>query len=388
MWDLPTADEINQRVREIERGHEREPLGPPKEDRPTGGGDDKGPLIALIAFYLLVYVIPVILGKNFDWPGVVVWFGGLALIGLCVGSYFIVQEALERRATRKTVERLLALEPRRSWREWALPAPESYVLLRGVTKVKGDAFKLGLLQMIAMGVLAPDGSETPEGGDGETTLRRGPAPADALAGSLVPIFRLWAASAEDQVGEGHATVGALALRARQEHGSLDRFVDQVVVPELVKAGLYAEYLMVLTPAGQGTLADLESRMAGVLREMQVRRGSWVEKELRKALLAAVLAVALGQRRPPEEAELQLVGNQVEQAAAVAAAPHETHGPAQTGFGQHMWSDWRTFDNFDRCFRTVDSQVDSGCASGDGSGSDGGSDGGGGDGGGGDCGGGD
>ena len=123
--------------------------------------------------------------------------GGFALFLL----YGMVQASLEQRAARKTVERLLALEPQRSWSDWALPAAESYALLRGVTNVKSDAFKLGLLQMIAMGVLASDGGEAPDGGGGNTTLKRVPAPGDALAGSLVPIHRLWVASTKTQVDE-------------------------------------------------------------------------------------------------------------------------------------------------------------------------------------------
>ena len=171
---------------------------------------------------------------------------------------------------------------------------------------------------------------------------------------------------------GHATVKAVALRARQKYGSIDRFPDHVVVPELVKAGLYAREGG-LTSAGELARADLESRMAGVLREMQLQRGSWVEKEPRKALLAAVVAVAVGHRRPPEEAELQLIGQQVEQGSAMAVAPHETGD--QTG----IWLDWHFFNHFDRYFQGVDSEVDAGESGGDGGdGGDGGGDGGGGE----------
>jgi hypothetical protein len=133
--------------------------------------------------------------------------------------------ALERRADRKTVQRLLTLEPRRSWSEWALPAPESYALLRGVTNVKGDAFKLGLLQLTAMGVLEPEGSDAPEGAGGDTALRRGPAPVDAVAGSLMPIYRLWAAPTGDKPAEvkGHvsSTAGYAGLPATPSPGALE-----------------------------------------------------------------------------------------------------------------------------------------------------------------------
>jgi hypothetical protein len=168
-----------------------------------------------------------------------------------------------------------------------------------------------------------------------------------------------------------ATVKDLARRAHQEYGSIDQFAEQVVVEELVRAGLYTREGG-LTPAGEAARADLESRMAGVLREMQLQRGSLVEKEPRKALLAAVLAVALGQRRPPEEAELELVGQQVEQGAAMAVAPDEAGGQSGT------WLDWHFFNQFDRYFQAMDSEVNAGEAGGDGGdgGSDGGGDGGG------------
>jgi hypothetical protein len=208
---------------------DRETQGPPKEDRPTGGGDAVAFWLFILPFavQLLLVVIPWKLWENFGWPAVVVYFGGFALIGLCVASYFIVQDALERRATRKTVERLLALEPRSSWREWALPAPESYALLRGVTKVKSDAFKLGLLQLVAAGVLEPvDNDASSAGGrSSETILRLGPAPADTLAGSLVLIYRLWAAPTGDKPVEvkGHVSSPAVyeRLPATPSHGALE-----------------------------------------------------------------------------------------------------------------------------------------------------------------------
>ncbi len=115
---------------------------------------------------------------------VLVIVGGLALLAL----YGIVHGALERRRYRKAVERLITLDRASSWKEWTLPAPESYALFAGVTKIESDAFKLGLMQLIAMGALSPDG-------DG-TTLKRGQTPVDARAGSLAAIYGVWAACAE------------------------------------------------------------------------------------------------------------------------------------------------------------------------------------------------
>ena len=153
------------------------------------------------AFWLALVLnwwFPMILVEHFGWLALVMYLGSFGMLLLSAILCEIVRSAVERRAYRRIVERLLALEPVRSRGEWVLPAPESYALLRGVARVKSDAFKLGLIQLIAMDVLAPDGSEVPEIRGGDTTLGRGPAPADALVGSLVPIHRLWAASLEDQ----------------------------------------------------------------------------------------------------------------------------------------------------------------------------------------------
>ncbi|MBI4329345.1 MAG: hypothetical protein HY685_05735, partial [Chloroflexi bacterium] len=240
----------------------------------------------------------------------------------------------ERRAAKNVVERLLALQPPRSWNEWTLPAPESYTLLRGGYYLRSDAFELGLLQLIAMGVLAPGGEEAPEGGGGDTPLRRGPAAAHALAGSLVSIYRLWA----DPDVRVLVTVKQLARQARQEYGSLDGFADQVVVEELVKAGLYTREGG-RTPAGEAARADLESRVAGVLHEIQQRRASRVEKEPRQALVAAVIAVAVGLRRPPVETEPQTAEQQVEQGTVMTAAPQEASVQSD------VWLDERFFNRF-------------------------------------------
>ena len=170
-----------------------------------------------------------------------------------------------------------------------------------------------------------------------------------------------------QVGDrgresGHATVRALALIARQEYGSLDRFVDQVVVAEVVKAGLYTRE-QGLTLAGEAERADLEGRVGAVLREMQLQRGSWMEKEPHKALMAAVLAVALGRRRPTTDGGLQPVWQQVDQGAAMAETPYGT------GDQSGIWYDWYFFSHydryFDRYFDSIDSEVDSAGAGGDG-----------------------
>ena len=121
-----------------------------------------------------------------------IWLGGFLVWSAGKG----LKSAIERRAARRTVERLIALEPASFISGWALPAPESYALLTGARNLKSDAFKLGLMQLIVMGVLAQDGSGAPESG-GDTTLRRGPTPDKAAPGSLARIRSLWVSATEE-----------------------------------------------------------------------------------------------------------------------------------------------------------------------------------------------
>jgi len=269
----------------------------------------------------------------------------LAALGGLIAVFVVacaVTEWVERRAFRKTVQRLLSLDAVPSRRDWSLAAPESYVLLRGVTKAKSDGFKLGLLQLMAAEVFVPKDHEDPETGVAqETTLRRGPTSMEAVTGSLQAIYDLCDASSD-------VTVGEVAREAHENYGSLDQFVDQVVVPELARAGLYGERR--LLPAGEAARADLETRLADVLQEMRGRRGSWVEREPRHALLGALLAVALGQRRLPDETELQLVSHQ---GGTMAVASQGTDGYSDMGFH------WLIYYDFDRYFGMVDCGVDAG-----------------------------
>ena len=150
-------------------------------------------LVLYLVWFLALRIALEILGGG--WSSLLLIAGLVASIVL----YLSAKDAFERRAARRTVERLLALAPASSWSDWALPAPESYALFSEATEAKRDALKLGLLQLIAMGVLTQDGSETGEHPGGDTTLRSGPTSADTLAGTLAAVHRLWAASAEDNV---------------------------------------------------------------------------------------------------------------------------------------------------------------------------------------------
>jgi hypothetical protein len=105
-------------------------------------------------------------------------------------------------------------------------------------------------------------------------------------------------------------------------------------------------------------------MAAVLREIQIRRGSWVVRKPRQALMAAVIAIAVRGKIIPEETGLQLVEKQVEQGASMQ----------QDARARDIWFDRHFFDQFDRYLQALDSEVNtegSGGNGGDGGGGDGG-----------------
>jgi len=349
---------------------DKEDSGEPIRDSDSRGSDTVGAVYALTkkivsGFGVLVLVV---VGTGFSMMvrGAIDWaveshplyslagFGGLIAVVVVACA---VTERVERRAFRQTVQRLLSLDAVPSRRDWSLAAPESYVLLRGVKKARSDGFKLGLLQVMAAEVFVPkDHEDTETGAAQETSLTRGPTSMEAVTGSLQTIYDLCDDSSD-------VTISEIGRQAHEKYGSLDQFVDQVVVPELVRAGLYGEGR--LLPAGEAAQADLETRLADVLREMQVRRGSWVEQEPRHALLGALLAVALGQRKLSDETDLQLVSHQVDQGGTMAVASQGTDG-----YYSDMGVHWLMYYDFDRYFGMVDCGVDA-CGGDGGDGGDGG-----------------
>lgn len=160
-------------------------------------------------------------------PTLIFWIAVGGLVATFI-LFCVLSDALERRAIRRTLQHLLSLDTLSSSRAWTLPAPESYTLLRGVNGAGKNAFKLGLLELLADGVWEPVGV-------GQTALRRGPAPVGPLAGSLGAIYRLWGSSCPPT-----KKVEEIAHRAKQEYGSLNGFTRAEVLPQLLKAGLYSE----------------------------------------------------------------------------------------------------------------------------------------------------
>ena len=279
-------------------------------------------------------------------PKLAIWFVvGLLTILALLGVYGALRYALERRAIKGTLKRLRLIDNVPSSREWTLPAPESYMLLRGVARGSSDAFKLGLLQLMAAGVLIPED----RGAAKETVLRQDFGSTNAVTGSLEVI--ICHASTD-------TTVKEVARGAKRVYGSMNGFATKVVLTELVEAGLYTLHPTVLTPEGERVRNELETRMASALREMHLHGGSWVGQEPRWALMAAVIGVAVGLGRLSEEAELQLVGMQVDQGATLAGAQDASL------LQDEFWLDWHIFNQVDRYFQAIDGEVDAGESGGD------------------------
>jgi hypothetical protein len=290
--------------------------------------------------------------------------GGIKLLILAAcGIYHAagkIDTGLNRRQTRKTVQRLLARPSTSFWQEWRLPAPESYSLFSGIVNTQDQPFKAGILQLLADRVLTlevfveePD-KNLKYGGSRETILGRGTS-TDRLEGSLAAIYHLWEYLPEPR------TIGSLANQARKKYGSLANFTEIEVKPRLVDAGLYTS--CPLTPREQALRDELESRMAAVLCELKQERSTWIDENPQQALLGAVVAVTVGRPKPAEETEMDLIAREVKPEADQAVMTPESTAP---DYYQPVWIDWAIFNNLEKTYAEVDTGCDADEQSGDGS----------------------
>jgi hypothetical protein len=105
---------------------------------------------------------------------------------------------------------------------------------------------------------------------------------------------LEAASVEGP-GLRRASTWAVHGKVRERYVSSRLFGELVVMPELLSRGLCTREGG-LTEGGRKSVAELELRMAGALREIKAQRGDWVIQQPREALMAAALAVCAGRGR--------------------------------------------------------------------------------------------
>lgn|SRR5215510_2848846 len=113
---------------------------------------------------------------------------------------------------------------------WGLSAPESFVLLNGSSATGSEAFKLGLMELVATGALILESSEHRVlfMERHVATLRDGPRAGAARPRALDAIFDLYARTPHQAVVDGvpALAITELARAAVSEHGSLGRYVSQ------------------------------------------------------------------------------------------------------------------------------------------------------------------
>ena len=257
-------------------------------------------------------------------------------IGIALSAW--VSAAMAQRPLKQMVKRLLRQDPEPSSQKWLWPGPESYALLCGPDLAKNDAFKVGLLQLVAEGILVPDYVESSKTKRRrETILRAGSVSPDRVSGSLAAIYRLWEGAPDPK------TLAQLAQQAKLEYGSLARFAEREVITCLNDARLVARR------------GDLESRVSQVLRNVE-RQGSQVERDPRQTLMAAAVAVAEGRTSPLEDSGPLMATQQPKQETVLAAMSEQN---ATTGAARSPWLDWIISNEFQQVFAQIDSGYETG-----------------------------
>lgn len=303
---------------------------------------------------------------------------------------------------------------------WELTAPESYVLLNGPSASGAEALKLAALELVARGLLriveaeevGPFGSQRPA-----RVLVRARGARPPTTPVLASVWTLYTGIPPRTFGEGieGVPIDELAREAQSRYKPLRRFVERVIMSNLIERGLYTyeQYRifwffpasrLVLSPAGAAARADLEERLAMARAQF----GGWATADPARALAFAGLAGAALLLAPSLYPDLQRLGHQqpasTTDSGFVPAAttinsddrsPEPDQAPLEseqtmphldlTGFdptGGGFTFDLGALDSLDSAFSAIDLAVDS--SGGDAGAADSGSggDGGGGDGGGG------
>lgn len=238
-------------------------------------------------------------------PDVWKWLGYLNIVppGLLAAGLLLlwIDHLVERHTASHLIERLLATSapPCHPWR---LPAPESYVLLRGVPGAAPDVFRLGFVHLVATGVL--NVSRSPVDKKLVSVGFNAGAARPAATGSLSIICALWTSRGSVPGDPSRSTTSPtltteeIAQRLRLTCGGTDGFAT-AVLRELRHGGFFAgeSHEAALTRDGEIARAELEGHLAEVLRTMRRTRADWVDRHPREALMAAVVHVA-ARREPP------------------------------------------------------------------------------------------
>jgi hypothetical protein len=128
---------------------------------------------------------------------------------------------------------------------WSLCAPASYVLRNGQNASGVEAFKLGLLELVARGTLKIVKQEETSG-----LLRRKREVSYVVSGSgaerpeelsLAAVFDVHTRSEARTLNDGTSAVllADLVKRAREDFGTIQQYTHRIVLQELVGRGLFA-----------------------------------------------------------------------------------------------------------------------------------------------------
>jgi len=161
--------------------------------------------------------------------------------------------------------------------QWALTAPESYVLVYG-RNFPAEPIKLALAELIARGVLRLIEAQEKWWPFGKKksieVLTRGPNAGVALPRSLAAMLELYQAAPQHILAEDLSVVAVdeLARLLRRRYRTYERFVMSEVMPTLIEKGLYRTGTQpsywpfqtsrhVRTPQGDEAAAQLEGWLA-------------------------------------------------------------------------------------------------------------------------------
>lgn len=258
---------------------------------------------------------------------------------------------------------------------WRLSAPESLVLLHGQSASGSEAFKLGLMELVASGALVLGSVEqrmlmlTSQ----VAALRDGPRASAARPRALEAIFDVYARTPHRLSLDGAPAVAAtdLTRAAMRDFGSLSNYVSQAVLPSLAERGLFearlAKILWIFnttrwqrTPAGDAARDELNRW----LLEAETQFSDWATNDPQRALAYAAGAGAALLLMPailPELRRLRLASD--DDGGWYAAVALSDVGSATPGF------DFASFDfssidagvlaSIDSAMNAIDAAVDAG-----------------------------
>ena len=292
---------------------------------------------------------------------------------------------------------------------WGLSAPESYVILNGPSASGSQAFKLGLMELVARGVWVLETVERRVllSKKHVALLRGGPRERMPSEQPLAAIWHLYQALTPH--GEPGVPVEKLARAAARQYQPLGRYVRSEVLPALIERGLYQarqDRVLWVIPRTQYELTpEGESAHAELQRWLDVgatRFAGWAGSDPTQALAYAGMAGAALLLMPPLFPDLRRLRDHTRTGDADSAYYAGTTTPFYPGddddraehdpgdldpggldlggldlpsfdlgsidFGS---LDFSSFDALDSAMSAIDSAVDSGGGGDSGSGGDGG-----------------